>query len=102
MYLTNKFEFDSLAVCYFWGNCNLVYAIIRKRNVFHQLANLPTDSASIQKALQKKRKSPDAISRTNSQETISMVGSRPAVPAEPGTLKASLVAMPGNILNSPL
>lgn len=83
-------------VKYYSGNCNLVYAIIRKRNVFHQLANLPTDSASIQKALQKKRKSPDAISRTNSQETISMEGSRPAVPAEPGTLKASLVAMPGN------
>lgn len=77
------------------GNCNLVYAIIRKRNVFHQLANLPSDSASIQKALQRKRKSPDVISRTSSQETVSMEGSHPAVPAEPGTLKASLVAMPG-------
>ena len=77
------------------GNCNLVYAIIRKRNVFHQLANLPSDSASIQKALQRKRKSPDVISRTSSQETVSMEGSHPAVPAEPGTLKTSLVAMPG-------
>ncbi|KAL0198651.1 hypothetical protein M9458_007191, partial [Cirrhinus mrigala] len=76
-------------------NCNLVYAIIRKRNVFHQLANLPSDPTTIQKALQRKRKSPDAISRTSSQETVSMEGSRPAVPAEPGTLKASLVAMPG-------
>ncbi|XP_017316534.1 protein HID1 isoform X3 [Ictalurus punctatus] len=87
--------FNNIIQYQFDGNCNLVYAIIRKRNVFHQLANLPTDSASIQKALQKKRKSPDAISRTNSQETISMEGSRPAVPAEPGTLKTSLVAMPG-------
>lgn len=77
------------------GNCNLVYAIIRKRNVFHQLANLSSDPASIQKALQRKRKSPDVISRTSSQETVSMEGSHPAVPAEPGTLKASLVAMPG-------
>lgn len=77
------------------GNCNLVYAIIRKRNVFHQLANLPSDAASIQKALQRKRKCPDVISRTSSQETVSMEGSHPAVPAEPGTLKASLVAMPG-------
>lgn len=77
------------------GNCNLVYAIIRKRNVFHQLANLPSDAASIHKALQRKRKSPDVISRTSSQETVSMEGSHPAVPAEPGTLKASLVAMPG-------
>lgn len=78
------------------GNCNLVYAIIRKRNVFHQLANLPSDPSSIQKALQRKKKSPDVISRTSSQETVSMEGSHPAVPAEPGTLKASLVAMPGN------
>lgn len=31
-----------------------------------------------------------------------MEGSRPAVPAEPGTLKASLVAMPGNTLSIPL
>lgn len=77
------------------GNCNLVYAIIRKRNVFHQLANLPSDPASIQKALQRKRKSPDVISRTGSQETVSMEGSRPAVPAEPGTMKTSLVAIPG-------
>ncbi|XP_053509811.1 protein HID1 isoform X1 [Ictalurus furcatus] len=94
--------FNNIIQYQFDGNCNLVYAIIRKRNVFHQLANLPTDSASIQKALQKKRKSPDAISRTNSQETISMEGSRPAVPAEPGTLKTSLVAMPGNSLTIPL
>lgn len=75
-----------------------MYAIIRKRNVFHQLANLPSDPSSIQKALQRKRKSPDMISRTSSQETVSMEGSRPAVPAEPGTLKASLVAMPGRTL----
>lgn len=72
-----------------------MYAIIRKRNVFHQLANLPSDVASIQKALQRKRKSPDVISRTSSQETVSMEGSHPAVPAEPGTLKTSLVAIPG-------
>ncbi|XP_016896198.1 protein HID1 [Cynoglossus semilaevis] len=87
--------FNNLIQYQFDGNCNLVYAIIRKRNVFHQLANLPSDPSSIQKALQRKRKSPDMISRTSSQETVSMEGSRPAVPAEPGTLKASLVAMPG-------
>ena len=78
-----------------------MYAIIRKRNLFHQLANLPSDASSIQKALQRKKKSPDVISRTSSQETISMEGSRPAVPAEPGTLKASLVAIPGTGSPSP-
>nr|XP_020476590.1 protein HID1-like isoform X1 [Monopterus albus] len=87
--------FNNIIQYQFDGNCNLVYAIIRKRNVFHQMANLPSDPASIQKALQRKRKSPDVISRTSSQETVSMEGSHPAVPAEPGTLKASLVAMPG-------
>uniref|UniRef100_A0A671YP94 HID1 domain containing n=1 Tax=Sparus aurata TaxID=8175 RepID=A0A671YP94_SPAAU len=87
--------FNNIIQYQFDGNCNLVYAIIRKRNVFHQLANMPSDSASIQKALQRKRKSPDVISRTSSQETVSMEGSHPAVPAEPGTLKTSLVAIPG-------
>uniref|UniRef100_A0A673AQ19 Protein HID1-like n=1 Tax=Sphaeramia orbicularis TaxID=375764 RepID=A0A673AQ19_9TELE len=87
--------FNNIIQYQFDGNCNLVYAIIRKRNVFHQLANLPSDPSSIQKALQRKKKSPDVISRTSSQETVSMEGSHPAVPAEPGTLKASLVAMPG-------
>uniref|UniRef100_UPI003AAF82A4 protein HID1b isoform X2 n=1 Tax=Centroberyx gerrardi TaxID=166262 RepID=UPI003AAF82A4 len=87
--------FNNIIQYQFDGNCNLVYAIIRKRNIFHQLANLPTDTASIQKALQRKKKSQTGISRTNSIETESMEGSRPAVPAEPGTLKASLEATPG-------
>ncbi|KAM9780651.1 protein HID1 isoform 1-T1 [Neosynchiropus ocellatus] len=87
--------FNNIIQYQFDGNCNLVYAIIRKRNVFHQLANLPSDPVSIQKALQRKKKTPDVISRTSSQETVSMEGSHPAVPAEPGTLKATLVAMPG-------
>ncbi|XP_015266231.1 PREDICTED: protein HID1 [Gekko japonicus] len=87
--------FNNIIQYQFDGNSNLVYAIIRKRNVFHQLANLPTDLQSIQKALQRKKKAPEPISRTNSQDGVSMEGSRPAAPAEPGTLKASLVATPG-------
>nr|XP_033817659.1 protein HID1 [Geotrypetes seraphini] len=87
--------FNNIIQYQFDGNSSLVYAIIRKRTVFHQLANLPTDSASIQKALQRKKKLPEPISRTNSQDGVSMEGSRPAAPAEPGTLKASLVATPG-------
>uniref|UniRef100_A0A8D0EE96 HID1 domain containing n=1 Tax=Salvator merianae TaxID=96440 RepID=A0A8D0EE96_SALMN len=87
--------FNNIIQYQFDGNSNLVYAIIRKRNVFHQLANLPTDLQSIQKALQRKKKASEPISRTNSQDGMSMEGSRPAAPAEPGTLKASLVATPG-------
>ncbi|XP_013870307.1 protein HID1b [Austrofundulus limnaeus] len=84
--------FNNIIQYQFDGNSNLVYSIIRKRNVFHQLANLPTDAASIQKALQRRRKS--GISNMSSADE-SMEGSRPAAPAEPGTLKASLEATPG-------
>ncbi|XP_044527581.1 protein HID1 [Gracilinanus agilis] len=87
--------FNNIIQYQFDGNSNLVYAIIRKRSVFHQLANLPTDMPSIHKALQRRRRTPEALSRTNSQEGVSMEGSCPAAPAEPGTLKTSLVATPG-------
>ncbi|XP_067333001.1 protein HID1 isoform X2 [Channa argus] len=96
--------FNNIIQYQFDGNCNLVYAIIRKRNVFHQLANLPSDPASIQKALQRKRKSPDVISRTSSQETVSMEGSHPAVPAEPGIDKLtekSQVSEDGTMVSIP-
>ncbi|KAK0676190.1 HID1 protein, partial [Pygoscelis papua] len=87
--------FNNIIQYQFDGNSNLVYAVIRKRNVFHQLANLPTDSQSIQKGLQRKKKTPEPISRTNSQDGVSMEGSRPAAPAEPGTLKTMLLILPG-------
>ncbi|XP_028423372.1 protein HID1b isoform X1 [Perca flavescens] len=83
--------FNNIIQYQFDGNFNLVYAIIRKRNVFHQLANLPSDAASIQRALQRKK---PGISRSTSTETVSTEASRSAVPAEPGTLKASLEASP--------
>ncbi|KAK0150177.1 Protein HID1 [Merluccius polli] len=50
--------FNNIIQYQFDGYCNLVYAIIRKRNVW---ANLPSDPSSIQKALQRKKKSPDVI-----------------------------------------
>ncbi|XP_007454430.1 PREDICTED: protein HID1 isoform X2 [Lipotes vexillifer] len=87
--------FNNIIQYQFDGNSNLVYAIIRKRSVFHQLANLPTDPPTIHKALQRRRRAPETLSRTSSQEGVSMEGSHPAAPAEPGTLKASLVATPG-------
>ncbi|TKS92005.1 Protein HID1 [Collichthys lucidus] len=91
-----QYQFDvNPSFSHLQGTATWCTPFIRKRNVFHQLANLPSDPASIHKALQRKRKSPDVISRTSSQETVSMEGSHPAVPAEPGTLKTSLVAIPG-------
>ncbi|XP_034414648.1 protein HID1b isoform X2 [Cyclopterus lumpus] len=90
--------FNNIIQYQFDGNCNLVYAVIRKRNIFHQLANLPSDAASIQKALQRKTKS--TVSRSNSTDTESAEGSGAAAPNEPGTLKTSLEATPSR--SSPL
>ncbi|XP_061087601.1 protein HID1-like [Conger conger] len=79
--------FNNLIQYQFDGNSNLVYAIIRKRAVFHQLANLHCDPPSLQRALQRKKRSPD--------RTVSMEASRPAVLAGPGTINTSLAATPG-------
>ncbi|KAI4457081.1 protein hid1 [Holotrichia oblita] len=77
------------------SNSNLVYTIIRKRQVFHSLANLPCDYGSITKSLNKgsKRHLSTSTSHENVPETA-MEGSRPALPAEPGTLKATLPDTP--------
>lgn len=77
------------------GNFNLVYAIIRKRSTFHHLANLPSDMSSIQKALQRRKKSGVSRSRSLSSSSFSSTGSSPVAPAKPGALKASLEATPG-------
>ncbi|XP_045744461.1 protein HID1 isoform X1 [Mirounga angustirostris] len=87
--------FNNIIQYQFDGNSNLVYAIIRKRSIFHQLASLPADPPALHKALQRRRRAPEPLSRTGSQEGASMEGSHPAAPAEPGTLKTSLVATPG-------
>ena len=75
------------------GNANLVYTIIRKRNVFHQLANLPVDHSAIAKAMTKRgRKFAPPPQDTHDPQT--MEGAQPALEAEPGTLKVSLAATP--------
>lgn len=40
---------------YLLGNANLVYTIIRKRHVFHALANLPSDVQGISKCLNNRK-----------------------------------------------
>lgn len=97
----------------------MVYTIIRKRQVFHALANLPCDGPGIARSLQNKRsnslgaqasplskdvktvdRKDGASSPTGSEpEAASMEGSRPALPAEPGTLNATLPDTPGNNFN---
>ena len=77
------------------GNSNLVYTIIRKRNVFHQLANLPTDQASVSKALAKRSKRLSPTPNMDYPDAATMEGAMQAAEAEPGTLKATLLATPG-------
>lgn len=76
-----------------------MYTIIRKRQVFHNLANLPTDYNAIIKSLTKKAKrnmqATNSVCLTAATETPSMEGSTPALPAEPGTLNATLPDTPG-------
>ncbi|GIZ04126.1 protein HID1 [Caerostris extrusa] len=92
--------FNNIIQYQFDGNSNLVYTIIRKRNVFHSIANLPTDHSTIQKSLSKRNKlvpSTSTISLNSCTSGInnqSMEGSTPAKPAEKGTLNASLAATP--------
>lgn len=118
------------------GNSNLVYTIIRKRQVFHGLANLPSDIHGISKCLNNRKglvsghvRTTNTITKTrvntptitphediilpvtNSETATptpddeefsdiegkieaSMEGSHPAQPAEPGTLKVSLLDTP--------
>uniref|UniRef100_H2ZBV9 Protein HID1 n=1 Tax=Ciona savignyi TaxID=51511 RepID=H2ZBV9_CIOSA len=83
--------FNNIIQYQFDGNANLIYTIIRKRQVFHQLANLPTDAASLSKGLNKKRiKSPaysGSISNGSPTEAASFDDS--------GVLSTSLAATPG-------
>lgn len=67
--------------------------------MFHALANLPSDCNTIAKSLSKRqrRHMPASTSNENVSETA-MEGSHPAQPAEPGTLKASLLETPGESL----
>lgn len=170
--------FNNIIQYQFDGNSNLVYTIIRKRHVFHALANLPSDLHGIAKCLNNRKggsnsssgvrtsrliqsssspsltlttsgsTGPAAITTTTTSTTatnltmhrnntvgnhltaigvggrstnsgptslsvdgedessdggdgksdigeISMEGSKPALPAEPGTLKVSLLDTPG-------
>ncbi|XP_055381745.1 protein HID1 [Condylostylus longicornis] len=113
--------FNNIIQYQFDGNSNLVYTIIRKRHLFHALANLPSDMPGIAKCLSARKhgrfKSAKVISKPEPKEDIvaeeeneesnneeetktdiveeSMEGSTPAKEAEPGTLQASLLDTPG-------
>ena len=60
--------FNNIIQYQFDGNSNLVYTVIRKRQVFHALANLPTDCGAINKTLTRRGKK-TAASRTSSVQS---------------------------------
>ncbi|KPJ07050.1 UPF0663 transmembrane protein C17orf28-like [Papilio machaon] len=88
--------FNNMIQYQFDGNSNLVYTIIRKRGVFHALANLPHEHNAIARSLAA-AKPAKPLHRSRSAESVkeaAMEGSRPAQPAEPGTLNATLPDTP--------
>ncbi|XP_068633146.1 protein HID1 [Battus philenor] len=88
--------FNNMIQYQFDGNSNLVYTIIRKRAVFHSLANLPHEHTAIARSLAAARPA-RALPRSRSTESVkeaAMEGSRPAQPAQPGTLNATLPDTP--------
>lgn len=87
--------FNNIIQYQFDGNFNLVYSIIRKRSLFHQLANLSTDIISIQKALQKRSRSNNHAELNNPLNMTTSEGAFKTTPVQTGTLNASLKAMPG-------
>nr|XP_049694011.1 protein HID1 isoform X2 [Helicoverpa armigera]XP_049694012.1 protein HID1 isoform X3 [Helicoverpa armigera]XP_049694013.1 protein HID1 isoform X4 [Helicoverpa armigera]XP_049694014.1 protein HID1 isoform X5 [Helicoverpa armigera] len=126
--------FNNMIQYQFDGNSNLVYTIIRKRAVFHNLANLPHEHGAIARSLAAGRAKglvphkttlpslhqstdqtplqvdakpvhngvckpelPNRRPRSRSAESVAetpMEGSRPAQPAEPGTLNPTLAETP--------
>ncbi|CAH0585454.1 unnamed protein product [Chrysodeixis includens] len=94
--------FNNMIQYQFDGNSNLVYTIIRKRAVFHNLANLPHEHGAIARSLAAGRAKGlmaqrPALPRSRSAESVAetpMEGSRPAQPAEPGTLNPTLAETP--------
>ncbi|KAF9423824.1 hypothetical protein HW555_000882 [Spodoptera exigua] len=84
--------FNNMIQYQFDGNSNLVYTIIRKRAVFHNLANLPHEHSAIARSLAAGR-AKGQLQHKSVAETP-MEGSRPAQPAEPGTLNPTLAETP--------
>jgi len=74
----------------------MVYTIIRKRNVFFNLLNLPVDQTSIDNVFDKQSKR--SVEKIKADVSKSMEGSIPAKEAEPGTLKTTLAETP-SVLN---
>ncbi|PAV64750.1 hypothetical protein WR25_26240 [Diploscapter pachys] len=83
--------FNNIIQYQFDGNSNLIYTIIRKRQVFYQLSNLPTDAQSIAKSLsgRKNRSRDDMVDELKSPTAAKA----PEIPVQ-GGVSAGLAATP--------
>ncbi|CAH8591933.1 unnamed protein product [Heterobilharzia americana] len=63
--------FNNIIQYQFDGNSNLVYTLIRKRQIFYRLANLPTDQASIHGIINKQTKSQGGVYTTIDNTSVS-------------------------------
>ncbi|XP_061613141.1 protein HID1-like isoform X3 [Phyllopteryx taeniolatus] len=85
--------FNNIIQYQFDGNSNLVYSLIRRRNLFQQLANLGADAASIHKALlyktKKKKKKNAGPSQSDRADAESRPRPGPDEPAGPGAPEAT-------------
>ena len=79
--------FNNIIQYQFDGNSNLVYTIIRKRQVFHALANLPTDCGAINKTLTKRGKK--QLPSTTTTRPISRQSSMASGPLSPVSAAAT-------------
>lgn len=107
--------FNNIIQYQFDGNSNLVYTVIRKRHVFHALANLPTEQGTIERSLSRRSRGggggggggnggPVPNVPTTPSEEQPNVPSTPSDPSEPKAgaeeaapavgLNASLAATP--------
>jgi hypothetical protein len=94
-----QYQFDGKSLSFkkdsiFAGNSNLVYTIIRKRQVFYQLANLSSDSSSISQSLKNKKNK--IIDISEKATPASSTEQKPKSPDEPEktTLQSTLAATP--------
>ena len=103
--------FNNIIQYQFDGNANLVYTVIRKRQVFHALANLPTDCGAINKTLTRRGKkltsnlqgtAPSSSSRALSRQSSSASGSASTTLPQSPTSEAANHDLPNSQSIEPL
>ena len=94
--------FNNIIQYQFDGNSNLVYTIIRKRQVFHALANLPTDCGAINKTLTKRGKKQLPTPRSDISRQSSVASTLAPSPLSPSATTVETKELPNTQSSTPL